>query len=288
MNNFMKLVRDRDLLEDYALCEEAVYYLKHGKVMHKVAQPVPAKPVISAKKRKRTTSSSSSSYSSSVALPPPPPPQASMIPIPHEGPSMPSNFKPRTSTMPQMQIKMNPVIKINMGNPQSQEATTGKQGKMVGSVFREASDDSEEDNGKRQALPKPVVTRTPEKKAPPKVVEKEDNRRKELPKKVDKKTAQLIASLPQDRTGLYTYPLNWELITEDTYTTIRPWLNKRVTDILGAEEPSFVDYVISKIKARERPQSIEEDLKDALDDDATKFVMQMWRFLIFETVRHNN
>jgi len=75
---------------------------------------------------------------------------------------------------------------------------------------------------------------------------------------------------------------------------------KKMIEILGEEEPTLTEsfslrcafflmqlifplhsYIVKKLKERAKPTDIVEQLKMVLDDEATVFVVKMWRFLIF-------
>ena len=63
---------------------------------------------------------------------------------------------------------------------------------------------------------------------------------------------------------------------------MRPWISKKAAEVFGEELAEFVDYVVTSIKEHVKAPRMLELLESLLDDDAEKFVLSMWRKLIFE------
>lgn len=63
---------------------------------------------------------------------------------------------------------------------------------------------------------------------------------------------------------------------------MRPWISKKITDFLGEEELSLVDYIVSSTQEHVDAGEMLERLQTILDDEAEMFVLKMWRMLIFE------
>jgi len=52
-------------------------------------------------------------------------------------------------------------------------------------------------------------------------------------------------------------------------------------ELLGEEEPTLIEYLCKKLQDHTPPQQILEQLQLVLEDEATSFVIKMWRSLIF-------
>ncbi|KAL0421355.1 UNVERIFIED_CONTAM: RNA-binding protein 25 [Sesamum latifolium] len=63
---------------------------------------------------------------------------------------------------------------------------------------------------------------------------------------------------------------------------MRPWISKKITDFLGEEEDTLVDYIVSSTQEHVDAGEMLERLQTILDDEAEMFVLKMWRMLIFE------
>jgi RNA-binding protein 25 len=58
-----------------------------------------------------------------------------------------------------------------------------------------------------------------------------------------------------------------------------------VRDYLGEEEPSLIDFVCMKLEAEAKPQTILDELKLVLEEDAEVFTTKLWRMLLFCSLR---
>ncbi|KAF9183566.1 hypothetical protein BGZ51_003921 [Haplosporangium sp. Z 767] len=97
----------------------------------------------------------------------------------------------------------------------------------------------------------------------------------------------LIESIPADAQGLWSWPIQWQYVTEDNgkilSEKIQPFAAKKVVELLGVQEDELTNFVIEHIRQRKPPQELVDELRNALDNDADVLVMKIWRMLIFET-----
>ncbi|TKS87112.1 RNA-binding protein 25 [Collichthys lucidus] len=94
----------------------------------------------------------------------------------------------------------------------------------------------------------------------------------------------LIEKIPTARPELFSYPLDWTMVDSTLMDRrIRPWINKKIIEYIGEEEPTLVDFVCSKVMAHSTPQGILDDVAMVLDEEAEVFIVKMWRLLIYET-----
>ena len=63
---------------------------------------------------------------------------------------------------------------------------------------------------------------------------------------------------------------------------LAPFIGKKMKEYLGEDEPSLVELVVGKLRARTGAASLEEYLKKILDDEAEVFMVKLWRMLLFE------
>lgn len=94
---------------------------------------------------------------------------------------------------------------------------------------------------------------------------------------------QLIDMIPKTKDELFSYEINWAVYDKhELQERMRPWISKKITEFLGEEETTLVDYIVSKTKDHVRASEMLELLQAILDDEAEMFVLKMWRMLIFE------
>ncbi|KAH6809572.1 hypothetical protein C2S51_027355 [Perilla frutescens var. frutescens] len=94
---------------------------------------------------------------------------------------------------------------------------------------------------------------------------------------------QLIDTIPKTKDELFSYEINWAIYDQNAlHERMRPWVSKKITDFLGEEEVTLVDYIISSTQEHVDAGEMLERLQTILDDEAEMFVLKMWRMLIFE------
>lgn len=63
---------------------------------------------------------------------------------------------------------------------------------------------------------------------------------------------------------------------------MRVWITKQIGELLGEEEITMIDFIVSRVSSHTPPKSILEQIYFVLDEEAEAFVIKMWRRLIFE------
>ncbi|KAG1326967.1 RNA-binding protein 25 [Cocos nucifera] len=111
--------------------------------------------------------------------------------------------------------------------------------------------------------------------------DRDDKSKTENKKLLDAK--QLIDMIPKTKEELFIYEINWDIYDKhELHERMRPWISKKITEFLGEEEATLVDYIVSCTKDHMRASKLLELLSSILDDEAEMFVLKMWRMLIFE------
>ncbi|KAL4586921.1 hypothetical protein LXL04_011569 [Taraxacum kok-saghyz] len=94
---------------------------------------------------------------------------------------------------------------------------------------------------------------------------------------------QLIDTIPKTKDELFSYAINWGTYDKNgLHERMRPWISKKITEFLGEEETTLVDYIVSSTQEHVTADEMLERLQSILDDEAEMFVLKMWRMLIFE------
>ncbi|EPS71669.1 hypothetical protein M569_03088 [Genlisea aurea] len=94
---------------------------------------------------------------------------------------------------------------------------------------------------------------------------------------------QLIDTIPKTKDELFSYKINWPVYDQNMlHERLRPWIAKKITDFLGEEEDTLVEYIVSGTQEHVSAGDMLERLQTILDDEAEMFVLKMWRMLIFE------
>jgi len=196
-----------------------------------------------------------------------------------------------------------PVFGFQMKTGKSSETTTtiqlgGKRKKLeVSNVFNQDEDEENNDNSRKLKLslpsaedkrltdsliknnplsgksnPLPHSADTPEEKP---TISAEDKR---------KSIKQLIDKIPTQKEELFAYPLDWSVLDKDLMERrVKSWINKKIVEYIGEEEPSLCGFICSKVLAQSQPENILQDVAIVLEEEAEVFVVKMWRLLIYET-----
>ncbi|KAG9140484.1 hypothetical protein Leryth_016208 [Lithospermum erythrorhizon] len=94
---------------------------------------------------------------------------------------------------------------------------------------------------------------------------------------------ELIDMIPKTKEELFSYKINWDIYEEhNLHERMKPWISKKITEFLGEEEPTLVDYIVSTTHEHVKATTMLENLQSILDEEAEMFVLKMWRMLIFE------
>lgn len=105
-----------------------------------------------------------------------------------------------------------------------------------------------------------------------------------------------MALVPSDQESVFNYSIKWRLLDEATkiQETIFGWIKKKIQDLivpvgeeLGDEELSYCEYIMSMVKKHETADSVLQNVRDVLDEDAQDFVTKLYKVLIFESEKIN-
>lgn len=94
----------------------------------------------------------------------------------------------------------------------------------------------------------------------------------------------LIDRIPTSKDQLFAFPINWNYVDKNLveqrvrvswnfflfvwcgrymgmiYFQVKPWVSKKITDYIGEEEASLVDFVCEKVASKTDPQKILADI----------------------------
>ncbi|KAF9694086.1 hypothetical protein EKO04_007974 [Ascochyta lentis] len=93
---------------------------------------------------------------------------------------------------------------------------------------------------------------------------------------------QLARDIPNDKDGLWKWPVSWEHLPEKNIDKdIKDWAANKVLELMGLQEEMLVDAIVEHLKSRGSPQALVENLEVALDDEAESLVKKLWRMVIY-------
>ncbi|KAJ3636390.1 hypothetical protein Zmor_004305 [Zophobas morio] len=91
----------------------------------------------------------------------------------------------------------------------------------------------------------------------------------------------IIDRIPVKQEELFEVTLDrigMDLITRK----VLPWVNSKIVSYIGEESPALAEFICEKVAASTPPQSILADIEQVLDEDASLFMIKLWRYLVFE------
>ncbi|KAI2805704.1 putative RNA-binding protein 25 [Blomia tropicalis] len=93
----------------------------------------------------------------------------------------------------------------------------------------------------------------------------------------------LIDKIPTSKDELFCYNIEWDLLDNNLMERrIRPWINKKISDYIGEEEQTLLNFICKKLLTKSTAQSLLDDVAMVLDEEAQVFVVKLWRLLIYE------
>jgi len=103
----------------------------------------------------------------------------------------------------------------------------------------------------------------------------------------DDEMRRLIQQVPTDKKRAFEFKIDWTAVAENRIVEkkLRPWVKKKVSEYLGADEGGMVEFILKKVAMGTEPESILAELEGFLDEEAENFTLKMWRMLIFEVLR---
>lgn len=98
-----------------------------------------------------------------------------------------------------------------------------------------------------------------------------------------KQVEELIRRIPTDKDELFARKLDWTLLDQNLMEKrIRPWVSRKIVEYMGEQEVDLINFVCTQLNAHVEGNAMLRELAVLLDDEAEKFVVHMWRLLIFE------
>lgn len=98
-----------------------------------------------------------------------------------------------------------------------------------------------------------------------------------------KRQKEMVSKIPHDKDVLWKYPIDWVVVDRENMVPnkLRPWVIKKIKELLGEEEQTLIDFICTKLSNHCRPQELLTELKLVLEDDAELFVQKLWKIMIY-------
>ncbi|KAI8852405.1 hypothetical protein BC829DRAFT_385047 [Chytridium lagenaria] len=94
----------------------------------------------------------------------------------------------------------------------------------------------------------------------------------------------LVKSIPTEKDALVSFPVKWQHIDKNLIDTkLRPFIAKKVAEVLGEEDRDMIDFISQAIKKQMNAMKLIDELAQALDEEAEILVVKLWRMVIYES-----
>lgn len=94
---------------------------------------------------------------------------------------------------------------------------------------------------------------------------------------------ELIGKIPTDKDQLFARKLDWSLLDDNLMEKrIRPWVTKKIAEYIGEHEVEVIDFVCKLVSDHTDGYYMIKEIALFFCDEAEKFVVHMWRLLVFE------
>jgi RNA-binding protein 25 len=154
---------------------------------------------------------------------------------------------------------------FTLQKPQSPESKK----RAVPDIFS-SQDDDEQSSSKKRRLPK--------------LDDEDENSQKSSSEEKKRKIQELISQIPTSKEELFAVDIDWSFVDSSLMDKrIKPWVNKKIAEFIGEEEPALVEFICKKLNTKCSAERILSEVIEVLDEEAEVFVVKLWRLLIFET-----
>lgn len=150
------------------------------------------------------------------------------------------------------------------------------------SAFAVEDEEDEDDKKQRRLIP----LKYNEQELKMNASAEEEGRRREYAMDSQVLKKKLVSLLPKTLAELIQYPIKWEAFeraSSETHDRISAWIDKKITEFMGGEEPSFCAFIVEQVRSKTSPEDMLKSLQSVLDEDTEDFVRKLYQVLIYET-----
>ncbi|SCN58730.1 conserved Plasmodium protein, unknown function [Plasmodium chabaudi chabaudi] len=109
-----------------------------------------------------------------------------------------------------------------------------------------------------------------------------------------KKSAKILEKIPSEEEDIFNYPIEWDILKlkDNIGTKLKPWIYKKITEYIGADEKEVIEeisnFFVEQILKETAPKDMLSEAEKFLDSDGKKFIINMYRLIIFEQLKIKN
>ncbi|CAD2083945.1 RNA-binding protein 25, putative [Plasmodium vinckei lentum] len=109
-----------------------------------------------------------------------------------------------------------------------------------------------------------------------------------------KKSAKILEKIPSEEEDIFNYPIEWDILKlkDNISTKLKPWIYKKITEYIGADEKEVIEeisnFFVEQILKETAPKDMLSEAEKFLDSDGKKFIINMYRLIVFEQLKIKN
>ncbi|KAI0365327.1 hypothetical protein BV20DRAFT_1056504 [Pilatotrama ljubarskyi] len=106
--------------------------------------------------------------------------------------------------------------------------------------------------------------------------------------KAKERLEKIRGEVPRDKETLFKSKVRWDGLTDNMIDRkLEPLVKRQMTKYLGElEDDDLIMFVLEHLKDHKGPQKLVEGLEPVLEEEATEFVISIWRQIIFESMAY--
>ena len=159
--------------------------------------------------------------------------------------------------------------------------------RVQAAIVARADDEDDEDDGRAARRPIIPIDYSVEELAAAHMPATDDiNEEAAAGERPEAVRSSLEKAVPTDREAVLRTPVEWDsLLSEpDGLSIIDAWLRRKLTELLGEEEESMIEFITDSLSSRCEPSALLEELEPVFDDAAAEFTAELWRTVVLESL----
>ncbi|GAB67444.1 hypothetical protein PCYB_114640 [Plasmodium cynomolgi strain B] len=104
----------------------------------------------------------------------------------------------------------------------------------------------------------------------------------------------ILEMVPSSEEEIFNFPIDWKVLNQkgNIITKLKPWIYKKIIEYIGSEEKEITgqisNYFVDQILKETAPKEMLVEAEKFLDADGKKFILNMYRLIIFEQLKVTN
>ncbi|CRG93682.1 conserved Plasmodium protein, unknown function [Plasmodium gallinaceum] len=104
----------------------------------------------------------------------------------------------------------------------------------------------------------------------------------------------ILEKVPSTEEEIFNFHIEWNVLNlkDNIGVKLKPWIYKKITEYIGKDEKEIIEeisnYFVQQILKETSPKDMLVEAEKFLDSDGKKFILNMYRLIIFEQLKIKN